>query len=180
MPERNGTRSSSRICCALRRIVAGPSSVLTVAPPSPGKCLIVGATSPARQPRTDSATCWPAAPNSVAKARPASAAPGTLATSATGASDTLIPVARSAFAAASASSRTVPAAAWAACERSGGAQGRIRMSPPSWSTQISGGWVGSDPRRNWPVSRLAWAGSVRLSRNRIAPAARPSPSTSRT
>ena len=122
--------------------------------------------------------CWAAAAKSVANARPASAAPGTLATSATGASETLTPVARSSFADASASARTVPAEACAACERSGGAHGRIRMSPPSWSTQISGGPLA--PRRSWAVSSFAWPGSVRLSRNRIAPAARPSPSTSRT
>jgi hypothetical protein len=114
----------------------------------------------------------------VAKPRPASAAPGTLATSATGASVTFTPAARRARPDASASSRTLPAASCAACERSGGAQGRILISPPSWSTQISGGPAA--PRRSCPVKAFACSGSSRLSRNRIAPAARPSRRISRT
>src|SRR4051794_33885155 len=81
-------------------IVALPWSVLTVAPPSPGKCLAVGATPPARQPATAAAV---AAAGSPENARPATAAPATDGTSATGASVTLSPSAMSAFAAAVAS-----------------------------------------------------------------------------
>ncbi len=148
----------------------------------PGKCFAVGATRPARQPRTDAAIASAAAWKSVENARPASAAPGTLATSPTGASVTLIPVARSARAAARASSPTAPAAAWAGWERSGGAHGRIRMSPPSWSTMTSTSPPAPAPplRFSRPASAFAWSGPVRLSRNRIAPAARPSESTRRT
>ena len=136
----------------MRSIVAAPSSVFVTAPPMPGKCFAVGATRPLRQPRTDSAIASAAAWKSVENARPASAAPGTLATSPTGASETLTPLARSARAAASASSPTLPAAACAGCEPAGGAHGRMRMSPPSWSTMTSG----------VPPSRLPQAAGQRL------------------
>ena len=68
--------------------------------------------------------------------------------------------------------RRCPPRACCGWERAGGAHGRMRMSPPSWSTMISGGPCA--PCFSAPASALAWSGPVRLSRNRIAPAARPS------
>ena len=69
-------------------------------------------------------------------------------------------------------SRPCPRRAWRACEAAGGAHGKMRISPPSWSTIMSG--VPRSACCSRPASRFAWAGPVRLSRNRIAPAARPS------
>ena len=159
----------------MRLIVAGPSSVFTVAPPRPGKCLTVVATPrlvpAARSPRPRRSA---AASGSLENAREASAAPPTLGTSATGASVTLTPAARRSRPAASASARTVPAAAWSPAARSGPAHGRIRTSPPSWSTHTSGAGSG-DARRRLRVSARSWPGETTLSRNRITPAARPSP-----
>ena len=47
----------------------------------------------------------------------------------------------------------------------------MRISPPSWSIITSG--VPRSASCSRVASRFAWAGPVRLSRNRIAPAARP-------
>ena len=132
----NGWRSSSS-WSRVRSITAGPSSVLTVAPPRPGKCLTVVATPPSCQPPIDSATAAVAASGSVVKARSAIAAPSTVGMSATGASVTETPAARRSRPAASESSRTVPQACCSGAARSGSAHGTMRIAPPSWSTQIS-------------------------------------------
>ena len=54
----------------------------------------------------------------------------------------------------------------------------MRISPPSWSTQISG--VLCAPRRSCAVSAFVCCGPITLSRNRITPAALPSRRMSRT
>src|SRR3954454_23271231 len=97
----NGPRSAS--VGAPPRIVAEPRSVLTVAPPSPGKCLTVGLTPPASQPPIAARVAVTTRFGSRENSRPAIAAPSTEGTSATGARLTLIPAARSATAAALAS-----------------------------------------------------------------------------
>ena len=84
-------------------IVAEPKSVLVVAPPSPGKCLAVAATPPRRQPSTAARVARAACCGSLENARLASAVPGWVGTSATGASVTLMPAAFRRLAAASAS-----------------------------------------------------------------------------
>ena len=59
----------------------------------------------------------------------------------------------------------------------GAAHGTVRIGPPSWSTHTS---TPRPARRRLRVRPRSCTGSVTLSRNRIAPAARPSPRTRRT
>ena len=126
MPARNGCRSASS-WARERWTVADPKSVLTVAPPSPGKCLSVGATPPARQPPTAAVTSRRGRGGIASRTgAPAIAAP-LIGTSATGASETLTPWESSERAAARASAPALCAAPWAGCERSGGAHGRMRI-----------------------------------------------------
>ena len=151
--------------------------MLTVAPPRPGKCLTVVATPPSCQPATDSATAAIAAVGSAVNARLVMTDPSTLGMSATGPSVTLMPAARRSRPPACESSRTAPNACWAGAARSGAAHGTVRIGPPSWSTHTS---TPRPARRRLRVSARSCTGSVTLSRNRIAPAARPSPRTRRT
>src|SRR6476620_4392669 len=114
--------------------VAEPLSVLTVAPPSPGKCFAVGATPPAIQPETAALVAAAARLGSDENAREASAVSELVGTSATGASVTLIPARLSACAAALASAP----GCCADCGFAGGAQTTLRITPPSWSVQTIG------------------------------------------
>ena len=109
--------------------------------------------------------------------RPASAAPRTLGTSATGANVTVMPAARRARAAASASARTVPRATCSGCAANGPAHVSRRTVPPSWSTATSGR---PPARRRSRVSARSSSWPVMLPPNRITPATRFAASASRT
>src|SRR5690349_2173187 len=120
----NGLRS-----CAVGRpppIDVEARSVLTVVAPRPGKCLTVGATPASIQPLIAADTAPAVRCASRENARDSITEPGTDGTSATGASATLMPRARSALPAARESGRgSCPAGGLA-----GGAQETIRIWPP--------------------------------------------------
>src|SRR4051812_7407095 len=107
MPARKGARSA-RSAAAERGTVTCRKSVLAVAAPRPGKCLSVGATRPARQPRTAAATAAAAAGAREPKDRLATADLDPAATSATGARATVTPAWRRSREPARAVAPTVP------------------------------------------------------------------------
>src|SRR3954469_11417703 len=151
-------------------IVADPRSVFTVAPPRPGKCLTVGLTPPASQPPIAARVAVATRCGSRENSRPLIAAPSTDGTSATGASDTLIPTRRSATAAALASRPGTCRLAGAV----GGAHSTLRITPPSWSVQTIGIAPPARPDlRSAAVNFASCSGDEAFSLNRIAPDAQP-------
>ena len=154
-----------------RSIVAGPSSVLTVAPPRPGKCLAVARTPPARQPRDRLGHRLRRGRGVVGEraARQRRAVDGGhVADRRERDVDPVLGSARGPRR--GRRSGPCPAACCAGAAASGGAHGRMRISPPSWSTMTS---VSSPPApRRLRVSARSCSGEVTLSRKRITPAAR--------
>ena len=130
----NGARSAA--VGAPPPIVAEPWSVLTVAPPRPGKCLAVGSDA-AGAPAARSRPWWRCAARAGSRenARPASAAPLTRGHVGDGRERDVdaAPCERlrgGPGVAARDLARTAPTA--------GGAQSTLRISPPSWSVQTIG------------------------------------------
>ena len=115
----------------------------------------MGATPPARQPRTESATADAARPASVENARPASAAPRDARHVGHRRQRHVDPRRAQVAPAASESARALPAAPCRGAERAGAAHGRLRTSPPSWSTQISGVEAAPAPQLPGERARLA-------------------------
>ena len=91
--------------------MAGPSSVFTVAAPSPGKCFAVGATPPSRIPRTAARVRAATPRSSPANERVAMTEPAR-GTSATGARFTFTPASRSPRPVERAARRTSAGAPW--------------------------------------------------------------------
>ena len=116
--------------------MAGPSSVFTVAAPSPGKCFAVGATPPSRIPRTAARVRAAMPRSSPANERVAMTEPGR-GTSATGARFTFTPAFRSPRPVERATRRTSAGAPWKGWLARGPTCSTVRMSPPSWSTMTS-------------------------------------------
>ena len=169
--DRGPERCQVCVASARRRsIVAGPKSVLVSRRRGRGSAWRWPRRRPpaSRRPRPWSAGA--ARAGSVEKARPASAAPGTLGTSATGASVTLMPAGG---APARRPGRRAPVPA-APARAAGGAQATLRMSPPSWSVQTIGIAPAALPAsRSAFVSARSWPRRGDVGLNRIAPEAQP-------
>ncbi len=164
----NGGRSTPSIWARGASMSTPASSVFSLARPRPGKCFAVAATPLRSYAPTAAATDPPTAPGSPGYPRPASALPGSV-TSATGARLMFTPMAFSARPAEPAAVRAAAGVASPGCGVSGGANFRIRISPPSWSVATSAPLRAA--RCSLPVSPRVPAASVTLPPKRITPAA---------
>ena len=167
----NGSRSVPSSSAREAGMVTEVSSVFSVARPRPGKCLAVAPTRSRPWARVDAAVSSATSRPPPGNARPATTEPSESATSPTGARFTFTPPARSPRAASRAEAVTASTDPCRPCEASGGENGRVRMSPPSWSVITRAAPAAA--RWRLAVSERSEAASGAFLANRITPV--PSP-----